>query len=148
MTEIDPGLAVWESLRAAPRDEVAPREPSLDDWPGVADPDGLRAQLVDWLGQYANAGTRRTYAYALGLPVAWVDALGGVGRDTVPTDTVPRTPPPAPRPPARPPQPPRPPRAVRPAPDERSDPWSTSGHATSPPPCGDGPVTDVVSSWA
>lgn len=42
-------------------------------WPGVEDPDGLRAQLVDWLGQYANAGTRRTYAYALGLPIAWVD---------------------------------------------------------------------------
>ncbi len=47
--------------------------PALPDWPGVADPDGLRAQLADWLSQYANAGTRRTYAYALGLPADWVD---------------------------------------------------------------------------
>jgi site-specific recombinase XerD len=46
---------------------------AVPDWPGVADPDGLRAQLADWLSQYANAGTRRTYAYALGLPAAWVD---------------------------------------------------------------------------
>lgn len=43
------------------------------DWPGVDEPDVLRAQLADWLSQYANAGTRRTYAYALGLPTAWVD---------------------------------------------------------------------------
>jgi site-specific recombinase XerD len=43
----------------------------------VADPDGLRAQLADWLSQYANAGTRRTYAYALGLPIAWVDSICG-----------------------------------------------------------------------
>src|SRR5690606_14253916 len=43
------------------------------EWPGVADPEVLRAQLLDWLAQYANAGTRRTYAYALGLPIAWVD---------------------------------------------------------------------------
>jgi site-specific recombinase XerD len=48
--------------------ESLPRE-----WPGVADPDGLRDQLSDWLSQYANVGTRRTYAYALGLPIAWVD---------------------------------------------------------------------------
>lgn len=45
-------------------------------WPGVRDPDVLRAQLLDWLSQYANPGTRRTYAYALGLPVDWVDAIG------------------------------------------------------------------------
>lgn len=43
------------------------------EWPGVDDPDALRAQLLDWIGQYANPGTRRTYAYALGLPVSWVD---------------------------------------------------------------------------
>lgn len=42
------------------------------DWPGVADPDRLRAQLLDWLSQYANSGTRRTYAYTLGLPIDWV----------------------------------------------------------------------------
>jgi site-specific recombinase XerD len=58
---------------------------SVPDWPGVDDPDGLRAQLADWLSQYANAGTRRTYAYALGLPAVWVD---------------PRAAPPGPRPPA------------------------------------------------
>lgn len=51
-------------------------------WPGVDDPDGLRAQLSDWLSQYANAGTRRTYAYALGLPIAWVDSLCGAPTDT------------------------------------------------------------------
>jgi site-specific recombinase XerD len=33
----------------------------------------LRDQIAEWLSQYANAGTRRTYAYALGLPIAWVD---------------------------------------------------------------------------
>lgn len=60
-------LAVLESL-------PAPVDP--DGWPGVEDPDALRAQLADWFSQYANAGTRRTYAYALGLPVAWVDRVG------------------------------------------------------------------------
>lgn len=59
-------LAVLESL-------PAPVEPA--DWPGVDDPDVLRAQLGDWFSQYANAGTRRTYAYALGLPVEWVDPV-------------------------------------------------------------------------
>lgn len=44
-----------------------------DEWPGVDDPDQLRAQLLDWISQYANAGTRRTYAYALGLPTHWID---------------------------------------------------------------------------
>jgi site-specific recombinase XerD len=58
--------------------EALPRPPALperhdDQWPGVADPEALRAHLLDWLAQYANAGTRRTYAYALGLPVDWVD---------------------------------------------------------------------------
>jgi site-specific recombinase XerD len=51
--------------------QAAPAAPA--DWPGVADPDVLRRQIGDWLSGYANAGTRRTYAYALGLPVAWVD---------------------------------------------------------------------------
>ena len=84
---IDPALAVWEALGAADRGAepgagpaavpVAVAGPSPADWPGVHDADVLRAQLADWLGQYANAGTRRTYAYALGLPVAWVDAVGG-----------------------------------------------------------------------
>ena len=66
-------LAVLESL---PRDLPAVFDEGA--WPGVDDPDVLRAQVADWLGQYANAGTRRTYALALGLPVTWADALGGV----------------------------------------------------------------------
>jgi hypothetical protein len=69
----DGALVVWEALGA----EAAAPELRDDDWPGVADPGALRAQLADWLAQYANAGTRRTYAYALGLPVAWVDLIGG-----------------------------------------------------------------------
>lgn len=68
MTDV---LAVYESVA---RPETGPGiDPGIDaGWPGVTDPDRLRAQLADWLSEYANAGTRRTYAYALGLPVAWV----------------------------------------------------------------------------
>lgn len=88
-------LAVLEALAAT---EVAAIEPALDDpaWPGVDDPDTLRAQLADWLGQYANPGTRRTYAYALGLPVAWADALAGLA--TKPAGAARRPPPAAPGP--------------------------------------------------
>lgn len=50
--------------------------PGTAEWPGVVDPEVLREQVADWLTQYANAGTRRTYAYALGLPIEWVDSLG------------------------------------------------------------------------
>ena len=82
-------VAVWEALAA----EAVPPDLHAGDWPGVADPDALRAQLADWLAQYANAGTRRTYAYALGLPVAWVDLIGGV---PAPAKAA-TTPPPAPR---------------------------------------------------
>jgi site-specific recombinase XerD len=104
VTDIDPGLAVWEAVRAEslpgePGTDVVPREPTRDDWPGVADPDALRGQLAEWLGQYANAGTRRTYAYALGLPVAWADATGGLVPDATPragsASAPARTPPPA-----------------------------------------------------
>ncbi|HXV93860.1 MAG TPA: tyrosine-type recombinase/integrase [Pseudonocardia sp.] len=77
----DPALAVLEARASA-----------VEDWPGVADPDTLRAQLADWLSGYANAGTRRTYAYALGLPVEWVDALGGAAA----APRAGRRPPPAP----------------------------------------------------
>lgn len=66
-------LVVLETLREVP----AAAEP-LEDWPGVEDPAELQAQIADWLTQYANAGTRKTYAYALGLPTAWVDALAGL----------------------------------------------------------------------
>ncbi|GEL16689.1 tyrosine-type recombinase/integrase [Pseudonocardia asaccharolytica] len=64
-------------------------------WPGVTDPDTLRAQLLDWLSQYDNAGTRRTYAYALGLPIAWVDAIGGTPAAPPQAGST-RCPPPAP----------------------------------------------------
>ena len=65
-------LVLLEALRGTP----AVVEPSGDGtWPGVDNPEELQSQLADWLSQYANAGTRRTYAYALGLPPSWVDAL-------------------------------------------------------------------------
>ncbi len=44
----------------------------------------LRDQIAEWLSQYANAGTRRTYAYALGLPVAWVDPAASPARGRPP----------------------------------------------------------------
>jgi site-specific recombinase XerD len=70
-------LAVLESIGG----DRSPALPGADSsWPGVADPEQLRAQLLDWLSQYANAGTRRTYAYALGLPIAWVDTATPSGR--------------------------------------------------------------------
>ncbi|MBN9112542.1 MAG: tyrosine-type recombinase/integrase [Pseudonocardia sp.] len=72
---IDDPLLVLEAGTASTGREVAER--AGEEWPGVADPDVLRGQLLDWFAQYDNAGTRRTYAYALGLPIAWVDALGG-----------------------------------------------------------------------
>jgi site-specific recombinase XerD len=73
--ELDP-LVVLEAIRRAPATiEVADDE----DWPGVENPAELQEQIADWLSQYANAGTRRTYAYALGLPPTWVDAVGGPG---------------------------------------------------------------------
>ena len=88
--DTDGALAVWEALDGG----AAAPDLRTGDWPGVADPDALRAQLTDWLAQYANAGTRRTYAYALGLPIAWVDLIGG-GPPAGPASR--RTPPPAPR---------------------------------------------------
>jgi site-specific recombinase XerD len=44
----------------------------------------LGDQIAEWLSQYANAGTRRTYAYALGLPVAWVDPAAAPARGRPP----------------------------------------------------------------
>ncbi|WBQ01874.1 tyrosine-type recombinase/integrase [Kribbella sp. CA-293567] len=81
-------LVVLETLREAPeRDRAEVDRPKLDwaaaDWPGVENPAELQAQIADWLTQYANAGTRKTYGYALGLPAAWVDDLaGGIGRES------------------------------------------------------------------
>ena len=88
--DTDGALAVWEALAGG----VATPDLQTGDWPGVADPDALRAHLADWLTQYANAGTRRTYAYALGLPIGWVDLIGGAPPAGPASG---RTPPPAPR---------------------------------------------------
>ncbi|RTL68423.1 MAG: integrase [Pseudonocardiaceae bacterium] len=85
---IDDPLLVLEAGTASAGRDVAER--AGEEWPGVADPDVLRMQLLDWFAQYDNAGTRRTYAYALGLPIAWVDALGGT-----PAGEEPRRKPPA-----------------------------------------------------
>lgn len=69
------------------------------DWPGVEDPEALRAQVARWLAGYGGARTRRTYAYALGLPVAWADAVTGSVAVETPEDSgrARRTPPPAAR---------------------------------------------------
>lgn len=77
-------------------DRADAQAPQLADgsWPGVDDPDGLRVQLADWLSQYANSGTRRTYAYALGLPVAWVDSLCGSPASAAVGEPAVRRPPP------------------------------------------------------
>lgn len=97
----DGALVVWEALHAEAAEAAEAAAPELrdDDWPGVADPGALRAQLADWLAQYANAGTRRTYAYALGLPVAWVDLIGGISAPDDPAMAKPAgsSPPPAAR---------------------------------------------------
>jgi site-specific recombinase XerD len=66
-------LAVLEALARPAAPAVRATRPEADaEWPGVADPRELRRLLLDWLSQYANPGTRRTYAYALGLPADWV----------------------------------------------------------------------------
>ncbi|WP_432935529.1 tyrosine-type recombinase/integrase [Kribbella sp. CA-253562] len=66
-------LVVLEAARKAREDDQIVAAEGT--WPGVDDPETLREQVADWLSQYANAGTRRTYGYALGLPIAWVDVL-------------------------------------------------------------------------
>lgn len=63
------------------------------DWPGVDDPDALRALVARWLAGYGAAQTRRTYAYALGLPPEWADAVTGTPRPA--RERRDRTPPPA-----------------------------------------------------
>jgi site-specific recombinase XerD len=74
---ITDALAVIDPLPPA-------RRAPAGEWPGVDDPDALREQVAGWLAQYANAGTRRTYALALGLPVTWADALGGAPEPSPP----------------------------------------------------------------
>lgn len=53
-------------------------------WPGTSDPAGLLAGIADWLTEYGNVQTRRTYAEGLGLPVTisdvehWIGTAAGV----------------------------------------------------------------------
>ena len=61
MPDVDPTLAVWESLPN--RDQPVPEfadQLGVGEWPGVDDPEALLAELADWLNQYGNPGTRRT----------------------------------------------------------------------------------------
>ncbi len=95
-------VAVLQSLPARPAPAAAPGPDG--GWPGVEDPDTLRGLVARWLAGYGGAQTRRTYAYALGLPITWADGVtGGSGPPGVspgtPGDTPARsrTPPPAPR---------------------------------------------------
>ncbi|MET0188743.1 MAG: hypothetical protein ABW212_07075, partial [Pseudonocardia sediminis] len=67
-------VAVLASLpRPVPPPDLEPES----EWPGVEDPDALRALVAQWLAGYGGAQTRRTYAYALGLPIAWADGVTG-----------------------------------------------------------------------
>ena len=106
----DAALALYEAIRAGQDGTAAigtpagadGDEPPAGEWPGIDDPGAFRTQLADWLTQYANANTRRTYALALGLPLSWVDTLTAgapapVDAAAAPQRTSPRRPPPAPR---------------------------------------------------
>ena len=63
--DTDGALAVWEAVDTGTTEpDLPPADVLSGDWPGVTDPEALRGQLADWLAQYANVGTRRTYAYA------------------------------------------------------------------------------------
>jgi site-specific recombinase XerD len=73
-------LVVLEAVRT----QLATPERSEDEWPGVEDAEVLQALIADWLSQYANAGTRRTYAYALGLPQHWVETMSPASTSAVP----------------------------------------------------------------
>ena len=52
-------------------EELAAAEDGV--WPGVEDGAAFQRLVMEWLSQYANQGTRQTYAYALGLPQEWAD---------------------------------------------------------------------------
>lgn len=89
----DPGpLAVFESLRADLESRLAAaktlalpptaEQPEDLTWPGVENPAEFQTQIADWLSQYANEGTRRTYAYALGLPTTWTALTATPPRST------------------------------------------------------------------
>ncbi|MBN9733632.1 MULTISPECIES: tyrosine-type recombinase/integrase [unclassified Pseudonocardia] len=88
-------LTVLTALPARPAPEVpGPHDDGTGgDWPGVDDPAELRTLVARWLAGYGTAQTRRTYAYALGLPPEWADAVTGVPRPERPEHG--RTPPPA-----------------------------------------------------
>lgn len=98
----DPSSGPVAVLASLPGRAAAPDAGSgLDGaWPGVEDPEELRALVARWLAGYGGAQTRRTYAYALGLPITWADSVTGrgpAGRTGDGDTTTRRTPPPAPR---------------------------------------------------
>ncbi|MEV1290769.1 tyrosine-type recombinase/integrase [Pseudonocardia sp. NPDC049635] len=91
----DPAALVLAALGRRPDPALpGPHAVPEADWPGVDDPAALRALVARWLAGYGTAGTRRTYAYALGLPPAWADAVTGTGPER-PAGAAGRTPPPA-----------------------------------------------------
>ncbi|ANY09066.1 tyrosine-type recombinase/integrase [Pseudonocardia sp. HH130630-07] len=92
---VPPAHAALSVLSGLPgRPDVGPPGPHDDtDWPGVEDPAALRALVARWLAGYGTAQTRRTYAYALGLPPEWADAVTGTAPPQRPAPV--RTPPPA-----------------------------------------------------
>jgi site-specific recombinase XerD len=66
----DDALVVLEARGPLPTD-VELTTSGNDTWPGVDDAAGFKRLVMEWLSQYANQGTRQTYAYALGLPQEW-----------------------------------------------------------------------------
>lgn len=88
-----PESTVPEPSRPGPPVPGPHAEPDTD-WPGVDDPGALRALVARWLAGYGTAQTRRTYAYALGLPPGWADAVTGAEPRT-PARPGTGTPPPA-----------------------------------------------------
>lgn len=89
-------LTLLSALPRRPDPEVpGPHSGPDADWPGVDDPSALRTLVARWLAGYGAAQTRRTYAYALGLPPEWADAVTGADRSAPEGDGGGRTPPPA-----------------------------------------------------
>ncbi|MBC3192229.1 tyrosine-type recombinase/integrase [Pseudonocardia sp. C8] len=88
-------LTVLTALPRRPGPALPGPHPGPDaDWPGVDDPAALRGLVARWLAGYGAAQTRRTYAYALGLPPEWADAVTGADRPARAAGSG-RTPPPA-----------------------------------------------------
>lgn len=61
-------LVVIEEASSPSTNELAATDGA---WPGVEDGAAFQRLVMEWLSQYANQGTRQTYAYALGIPQEW-----------------------------------------------------------------------------